>query len=228
MLPTALDHIGRAGFTARQSRVGCTPIVQPAQSGTASPQDRVTREANQEPPGLPLTVNHVAPRPRPSLSCFAAPLPCRSPPTIMRTSVSRPQSVLSRDDEPAHEGTDKEARTRKQGHRNGQESKDIATDKKARTRIAIPVTPTSSGITNPDPDTASSNRPIPTAARCRIAVYVLSASQPMTRRLRQRLRSWGSTSGGVPPKVVSRRASSSCGCWAPTGAGLPRGRRRCF
>jgi hypothetical protein len=37
-------------------------------------------------------------------------------------------------------------------------------DKEARTCIAIPNTGPSSGITNHDPDTASSDRPIPAAA----------------------------------------------------------------
>jgi hypothetical protein len=48
----------------------------------------------------------------------------------------------------------------------------------ARTRIKIPNTRPSSGITNHDPDTASTDRPIPAAARWRIVVHVLS-----TRRL---------------------------------------------
>jgi hypothetical protein len=47
----------------------------------------------------------------------------------------------------------------------------------ARTCIAIPNTRPSSGITNHDPDTASSDRPIPAAARWRIAVHVLSAER---------------------------------------------------
>jgi hypothetical protein len=45
----------------------------------------------------------------------------------------------------------------------------------ARTCIAIPNTRPSSGITNHNPDAASSDRPIPAAARCRIAARVLSA-----------------------------------------------------
>jgi hypothetical protein len=45
----------------------------------------------------------------------------------------------------------------------------------ARTCTAIPNARPSSGITNHDPDTATNDRPIPAAARWRIAVRVLSA-----------------------------------------------------
>jgi hypothetical protein len=45
----------------------------------------------------------------------------------------------------------------------------------AGTGIAIPNTRPSSGITNHDLDTASSERPIPVATRWRIALHVLSA-----------------------------------------------------
>jgi hypothetical protein len=75
----------------------------------------------------------------------------------------------------------------------------------ARTCIAIPNSRPSSGITNHDPDTASTGRPIPAAARWRIAVRVLSAS---------------AGEGGADRELRThpdREAAVTCGGWARFG-----------
>jgi hypothetical protein len=93
----------------------------------------------------------------------------------------------------------------------------------ARTCIAIPNTRPSSGITNHDPDTASSDRPIPSAARWQIAVHVLSASagaRGFDHEITTRAdREAGATCGGCARFGMSRESVPS-----PSGrATLPPG-----